>query len=183
MRQQTPTSWVYCVHDHVPQHGLVCSLSWLALGRFGLYLRWEDSRVMARARDVILEVKGVLAGLVWSSPSLAAVELSSMTGLGSTRDQKITTTCQQSGSLHMLSGECICQVALTVSYLVLVSIQGASLLIKPLQNSNFIKMISESVKACFIVSVCVVHPASWILSPGNVEHFGRLSSVHLPAQI
>lgn len=66
------------------------------------------------------------SGLVWSS--LAVVGLSSMAGLGRVGDQKITASCQQLGSFHMLSGECPCQLAWAVSHPAKSSIQGCLLL-------------------------------------------------------
>ena len=56
----------------------------------------------------------MLTGLVWSGLVWRWSGLSSMAGLGRAGDQKITTSCQQPGSFHMLAGERPCQLARAV---------------------------------------------------------------------
>lgn len=110
MRPQTPTRLSPHVHDHVPRHGLVSPQSRLAQSSSGLPQVDEALNIMARKMDEARRAPSAnWSGLVWSS--LAVVGLSSMAGLGRAEDQKITTSCQQPGSFHMLSGECPCQLA------------------------------------------------------------------------
>lgn len=110
MRPQTPTCLSPRVHDHVPRRVLVAPRGRLARSSSGLPQVDGALNVTARKMD---ETSGApsanWSGLVWSS--LAVVGLSSMAGLGRAGDQKITTSCQQPGSFHMLSGECPCQLA------------------------------------------------------------------------
>lgn len=74
----------------------------------GSYLRWMMPRVWERRDSENLRA---LTGLVWSGLVLAVAVMSSMAGLGSSGDQKITATCQQPGFFHMLSGERAGQIA------------------------------------------------------------------------
>lgn len=108
MRPQTPTRLFLHVHDHVPRHGLVSPQSRLAQSSLGLPQVGEALNLIAGKIDTLRAQSDNWSGLVWSS--LAVVGLSSMAGLGRAGDQKITTSCQQPGSFHMLSGKCPCQL-------------------------------------------------------------------------